>query len=107
MNDFVWLHYILPRTTWFELSTEEQQALEAGFEDRREQSRAGGAELAGRFHVRGQSDYSHVEVWSFPSAEAAFEHWSRLVASGYVRYFDYANQLGAADPAAGQNERNR
>ncbi|ASR35600.1 hypothetical protein BAY61_12000 [Prauserella marina] len=107
MNDFVWLHYTLPRTTWFELSTVERQALEAGFEECRQRSRVDGAELTGSFHVRGQSDYSHVEVWSFPSAEAAFDHWSRLVAAGYVRCFDYANQLGAADPAAGQNERNR
>ncbi|WP_031465077.1 hypothetical protein [Sciscionella sediminilitoris] len=103
MNEYVWLHYLLPRTTWYELETAERERCEREFERLRQVSVQHGAQFSGRFHIRGQGDYSQVEIWSFPSAEAAFEHWSRLVSCGYSKWFEFANQLGTAE----QNERNK
>ncbi|WP_030889928.1 MULTISPECIES: hypothetical protein [Streptomyces] len=101
MNDVVWLHHSLPRTAWFELTPEEQALREEAFRAQRELSLRQGASRQGRFHVRGQGDYSHVEIWYFPSAEHAFDHWSRLVAAGYTACFEFSNQVGtAAEPAA-------
>lgn len=106
MNEFLWLHYSLPRTSWYELDETERARYEAAFEEQRVLAERAGASRSGRFHVRGQSDYSHVEVWNFPSAEAAFEHWSRMVTAEYAEYFEFANQLGMADGGAQQKERN-
>ena len=104
MNDYIWLHYSLPRTDWFELAEAERAEHETRFEQVRQESATSGATLTGRFHVRGQGDFSHVEAWTFPTAQAAFDHWSRLVHAGYVHDYEFANQLGAADPASGLDE---
>lgn len=99
MSDVVWLHYSLPRTAWYDLPPEEQARRERDFEEQREISRRRGGSRQGAFHVRGQSDYSHVEIWHFPGAEHAFDHWSRLVTAGYTACFEFSNQVGTADRA--------
>lgn len=105
MNEFVWLHYSLARTAWYELDEVERSRYEREFEKQREYALHRGAAFTGRFHIRGQSEYSHVEVWSFSSAEDAFEYWSALVSVGYTRYFEFANQLGMAEGSKEAQER--
>lgn len=100
MSDVVWLHYSLPRTSWYELPPDQQAGHERGFEEQRTASARLGGVRNGRFHVRGQSDWSHVEIWSFPSVEHAFDHWSRLVEAGYTAFFEFSNQVGMAETAA-------
>ncbi|MDJ1131479.1 hypothetical protein [Streptomyces iconiensis] len=99
MSDVVWLHHSLPRTAWYDLQPEQRARRERDFEEQRRASEREGGTRNGRFHVRGQSDWSHVEIWSFPSPEHAFDHWSRLVAAGYTACFEFSNQVGLADPA--------
>ncbi|MEU7041987.1 hypothetical protein AB0A77_13130 [Streptomyces varsoviensis] len=95
----VWLHYSLPRTAWFELEPAARARHEEAFRAERDASERLGGRRAGTFHVRGQSDYSEVEIWFFPTAELAFDHWSRLVTAGYTDCFEFSNQVGTADPA--------
>ena len=58
-------------------------------------------------HVRGQHDFETVEIWSFPSVEAAFDHWVRLTGHAYNEWFAFANNIGidksrgAAEPRPG------
>ena len=44
----------------------------------------------------GQQDFETVEIWKFPSAEAAFEHWSALTAAGYGELNAFAHNIGLA-----------
>ncbi|WP_328378682.1 hypothetical protein OG372_25825 [Streptomyces sp. NBC_01020] len=99
MNDVVWLHHSLPRTAWFDLEPAARERYEQAFQEQRDASERLGGRGGGRFHVRGQSDYSQVEIWFFPTAEQAFDHWSRLVTAGYTTCFEFSNQVGQADPA--------
>jgi hypothetical protein len=96
MFEFIWIHFALPRTAWYEQSDQSRRELEGSWEAVRADSRSQGGLSDGRYHVRGQSDYSTVEVWRFPSTDAAFDHWQRLVAAGYGRCFHSSNCLGAA-----------
>lgn len=96
MPEFIWIHFALPRTSWYEQSEESRRELESSWDAVRADSRSQGASSDGRYHVRGQSDYSTVEVWRFLSADAAFDHWQQLVAAGYGRWFQSSNSLGAA-----------
>jgi hypothetical protein len=61
-----------------------------------EASLAAGGSRVGRYHIRGQQDFETVEIWRFPSAEAAFEHWSALTAAGYGELNAFANNVGLA-----------
>jgi hypothetical protein len=94
MSDVVWIHYARPRTPWYELSDEERSAHLSDWTRARRQSLEAGAQHLGDFHVRGQSDYSTAEVWTFGSAEDAFDHWARLTATGYAEWFAFANNVG-------------
>jgi hypothetical protein len=94
MPDLLWIHYTRPRTAWYELTEADREALSAGWvEVRRASTNAGGQQL-GEFNVRGQSDYSTAEVWLFPSAEDAFDHWARLTHAGYAEWFVAQNNVG-------------
>jgi hypothetical protein len=96
MADVVWLHYALARTAWYELDPGEREKLGAAWDEARAASVRAGARTEGGYDVRGQGDYSTVEVWFFPDADAAFDHWSRLVDAGYQRWFEASNAVGAA-----------
>ena len=61
-----------------------------------EASLAAGGSRLGRYHIRGQQDFETVEIWRFPSAEAAFEHWSALTAAAYGEFNAFANNIGLA-----------
>jgi len=95
MSDVIWIHFALPRTTWYEQSDERREELEGQWAEVQASSRAQGGYGDGPYHVRGQSDYSTVEVWRFPHADAAFDHWLRLTAVGYSQWFKSSNSIGA------------
>jgi hypothetical protein len=94
MPDTLWIHYALARTAWYELDDSRRGALEETWKRIRTQSLDGGAQTEGVFSVRGQSDFSTVEVWRFPDVEAAYTYWERLTEAGYSQWFESANNLG-------------
>lgn len=96
MSEVIWIHFALPRSAWFERSEKERERLERRWDDVRAASMALGASNQGPYHVRGQSDYSTVEVWHFQHADAAFDHWARLSAGGYCEWFQSSNSIGAS-----------
>jgi hypothetical protein len=94
MAESIWIHYALPRTAWYELDGAERRGHEERWARVRAASVAAGARTDGPFSVRGQSDFSTVEVWVFPDVDAAYAHWEKLVAEGYAQWFEAANNLG-------------
>lgn len=94
MADLVWIHYNRPRTSWYELDEQQRATEQARFGSVRHTSQERGGASHGTFSVRGQGDYSSVEIWTFPDAEAAFDHWRRLVDAGYAKWFESANNIG-------------
>lgn len=98
MAETIWIHFALPRSAWYEQPEADRQELERQWEELRAHSLSQGATSDGRYHIRGQSDFSTVEVWRFPDSEAVFDHWQRLTAAGYTRWFRSANSFGARMP---------
>ena len=96
MTDCIWIHYSRPRPHWYLLSEERKAECSATWDAARDKAKAEGAEPTGRYHVRGQHDFQEVEIWRFPSAEAAFAHWSRLTEAGYNEFFAFSNNVGLA-----------
>lgn len=94
MPEVAWIHYARPRSSWYCLAEAERDRYLGAFGSVREDSSARGGRCEGTFHVRGNGDFETVEVWIFPDAEAAFEHWSRMTTAGYARWFAFANNLG-------------
>lgn len=95
MADLIWIHFALPRSDWYQEPAQRQDELEGVWDLVRTETLSRGATTEGRFHIRGQSDYSTVEVWHFPDAEAAFDHWARLTSAGYGRWVQSSNCMGA------------
>jgi hypothetical protein len=100
MTDWIWIHYARARPHWYELPAAERAAKLAAWTSVCEESQASGGISQGRFHVRGQSDFATVETWNFASADAAFDHWSRLTRAGYAEWFVSANNIGLRDEAS-------
>lgn len=96
MAETIWIHYARPRPEWYTLPAERQRELEASWQVAREPAVAAGAARIGTYHIRGNHDFETVELWSFPNAEAAYEHWVRLTVAGYNEWFAYANNIGFA-----------
>jgi hypothetical protein len=97
MSDWIWIHYTRARPHWYELEVADRDAkLHAWARVRGESERLGGR-CHGRYHIRGQSDYTTVEIWNFQSVEHAFDHWSRLTSAGYAEWFLSANNIGLQD----------
>ena len=94
MTDLIWIHYARPRTAWYGLAEQERLDRAAQWDDVRAASETAGGRQLGEFTVRGQSDYSTTELWLFPTADAAFDHWQRMTAHGYAEWFDAANSIG-------------
>ena len=92
----IWIHYSRPRTAWYDLNDSEKGQHAERWSAVEESSLEGGAQKVGRYHVRGQSDFSVVEVWHFADADAAFEHWSKLTAADYSEWFTSHNNIGFA-----------
>ena len=96
MSECVWIHYARPRPHWYGLDDAARSAHEARWRAVAEQSVLAGGSRLGRYHVRGQQDFETVEIWRFPSAEAAFDHWAALAAAGYGEFNAFANNIGLA-----------
>lgn len=94
MSEYIWIHYSRPRPHWYRLSPADRDARQAQWAAIAEASRASGGASVGRYHIRGQHDFETVEIWRFPSAEAAFDHWSRLTAASYNEWFAFSNNIG-------------
>jgi hypothetical protein len=101
MRDWIWIHYTRARPHWYELEAEERDAKLRAWAAIRAESEARGGRFHGRYHVRGQSDYSTVETWTFQSVEDAFDHWSRITGAGYAEWFVSANNIGLRDEVSG------
>jgi hypothetical protein len=96
MSECIWIHYARPRPHWYGLDAATQTAHEKTWATAADASLAAGGSRLGRYHIRGQQDFETVEIWRFPSAEAAFEHWSALTAAAYGELNAFANNIGLA-----------
>ena len=96
----LWVHTARARPAWYALTAAERAEHEGRFARARESAVSAGATTDGVFDVRGQSDYSVMEAWTFPDATAAFAHWATLVDAGYAQWFAFANTLGTAHALA-------
>ena len=96
MSECIWIHYARPRPHWYGLDAATRAAHEKTWATAADASLAAGGSRLGRYHIRGQQDFETVEIWRFPSAEAAFEHWSALTAAGYGEFNAFANNIGLA-----------
>jgi hypothetical protein len=94
MTDWIWIHYTRARPHWYELPDAERALRLAAWKAIARATEVAGGVFHGRFNVRGQSDFAHVETWNFPSADAAFDHWSRLTRAGYAEWFVSSNNIG-------------
>lgn len=96
-----WIHYARPRPHWYLLSNDARSALEAGWGDVAERSKAAGGACTGTYHIRGQHDFETVSVWTFPGSQAAYDHWQALVAARYPEFFAFSNGIGLEVEGAG------
>ena len=101
MSDWIWINYTRARPHWYELDASLRAGKLAEWNAIRADSLKQGGVFHGRYHVRGQSDYAIVETWNFPSADAAFDHWSRLTRAGYAEWFVSANNIGLREEVDG------
>jgi hypothetical protein len=99
MNDCIWIHYARPRPHWYGLDEDARAERLARWKAVSDSSAKDGGACLGRYHVRGQHDFETVEIWRFPSAEAAFQHWSALTAAGYGELNAFANNIGLSTGA--------
>ncbi len=97
MSACIWIHYARPRPHWYDLDKAAQGKNKAAWTAVAARSTENGGAFLGRYHVRGQHDFETVEIWRFPDAEAAFQHWAELTAAGYGECNAFANNIGLAD----------
>jgi hypothetical protein len=100
MTESIWIHYARPRPHWYALAESDRVDRRAAWRKVAAQSEAAGGRRIGPYHIRGQHDFETVEVWTFPSAEAALDHWMRLTSTAYNEWFAFANNIGLATEAA-------
>lgn len=96
----LWMHTARARPAWYAQSAAERTTHEDRFARVRDVALSEGATTTGVFDVRGQSDYSVMEAWTFPDTTAAFAHWAALVDAGYAQWFAFANTLGTEGASA-------
>ncbi len=92
MAPTIWIHQTRNRPGWYELPPHEQDRLRAQWDEADAVQK--GAILVGRYTIRGQSDYSTLEVWELPSPEAAYDFWDNRVRAGYTVWNISANLVG-------------
>jgi len=100
MTDSIWIHYARPRPHWYALGAADRAGHRAAWNEVAAQSEKLGGRRTGPYHIRGQHDFETVEVWTFPSVEAALDHWVRLTARGYNEWFAFANNVGLKTESA-------
>ncbi|SFO68886.1 hypothetical protein SAMN04488056_1118 [Cohaesibacter marisflavi] len=92
--DCAWLHYARPRPHWYLTAQADKDALCVSWNSIRKAATEKGAVSQGRFHIRGQHDFETVEIWRFPSSQAAYDHWQALVEARYSEFFAFSNNIG-------------
>lgn len=92
MSDVIWIHKFRARSEWYGLDERQRSELAATWHAADQAST--GAELVGRYSVRGQSDFSEVEIWSFATVEDVFDFWENRVSAGYTTWFTFENLFG-------------
>jgi hypothetical protein len=101
MSDItLWIHFVRPRSHWYELPDEQRHELEDRWARVADQSGQQGARRIGRYRCRGQSDFEHVEVWQFPTASAVIDHWDRMAQARYSDYMVTQNVVGSPEVPA-------
>jgi hypothetical protein len=98
VNTTIWIHYARPRSSWYELAEDTRTELTEKWAEVDAAAVEEGAQSLGTYFVRGQSDYSTVDVWSFAGYEAAYSHWAAKVAAGYAEWFEFSNNVGNRVP---------
>jgi len=99
MGDCIWIHYARPRPHWYGLDEAAKADKQAQWRAVARTSTQTGGTCLGTYHVRGQHDFETVEIWRFPNAESAFEHWSALTGAAYAEFHAFANNIGLATGA--------
>ncbi|KJF19301.1 hypothetical protein EEB13_30265 [Rhodococcus sp. WS3] len=94
-NSTIWIHHARARSSWYELDAEAKTTYAERWRAIDAAAIANGATSTGSHTVRGQSDYSTVEVWTFDSYDAAYDFWEQKVTAEYGRWFVFANSVGA------------
>lgn len=100
MTEHLWIHYARPRPRWYEAAASDRNVLESAWVEVAAASQSRGASLVGRWNVRGQSDFSTAEVWTFRDVNDVLTHWNSLVAAGYPEWFATTNTLGSPLPTS-------
>ncbi len=90
----IWIHYARPRPHWYTLESSEKAALKAQWAKVAATSREQGGHCDGVYEIRGQSDFSTVEIWRFETPDGAFTHWRELTQSAYAEWNAFANNIG-------------
>lgn len=98
MNTTIWIHYARPRSSWYGLPEDSRADLIRRWAAVDADAVGNGAQSLGSYFVRGQSDYSTVDLWSFDGYEAAYDHWTAKVAAGYAEWFEFSNNVGNRVP---------
>ncbi len=94
MNDTIWIHYALPRSSWYELVEDTRAELQKRWDKIDNDAISAGAQNMGTYFIRGQSDYATASVWAFPSYDSAYDYWAAKVSAGYAEWYDFANNVG-------------
>lgn len=97
MTSTIWIHQARPRPAWYGLDAAHKDELRNAWRALDAAAVDGGAERVGGYSIRGQSDFSTLEVWRFAGPEEAFEFWARRVEADYAVWFAFSNQLGVPD----------
>ena len=65
MSDVIWIHKFRARSDWYGLDDQQRSELTEQWRAVDTTGAGARAELVGRYSIRGQSDFSEVEVWTF------------------------------------------
>lgn len=94
MNGIIWIHQARARTSWYSLEETRKVELRATWSRLDALAAAKGATRVGDYTIRGQSDFSTLEVWQFADPESVYDFWAKRVQADYAVWFAFSNQLG-------------
>lgn len=103
MTGTIWIHQARPRPSWYELDRGRQAELHTEWAHLDRHATANGAVWLGSYSIRGQSDYSTLELWRFKTPEEAFNFWTTRVTAGYSTWFAFSNQIGVSTPVPAES----
>jgi hypothetical protein len=98
MSNCLWIHHSLPRSIWYELDIGTRESILKLWEEEDSRAIVSGAMRMGKYSVRGQSDFSSVEVWKFSDIENVVKFWNQRVRNEYSKWFAFSNEVGVEQP---------